>query len=825
MTEMILKMAEIVVLNVFVVSFVYLADTSEYFKKSSYWFRQIIIGVIFGLLAIAGTEFGVNIFGATANVRDAAPLCAGLIFGGPAGIIAGLMGGVERWLAVYWGAGAFTRTACSVSTVFAGLMAAFLRKFMFDNKRPTWFYGLATGLVMEVFHMLSIFLTHMDDMHKAYNVVSTVAVPMITANSIAVMISALVVTFIRKKKTPFVLNGMYHKKSSREITQTFQSWLLGCVVVAFLVTCAFSFVIQTRLSENDTDSLLSLNIEDISADVKDASNENMLRLAHSVANQITDDCYSDDNTDGNFYNEKLNELLTFYNIAEINLIDKNGIIVSSTYPGFIGFDMTSGEQSKAFMVLLNGQTEFVQEYMPITYNSSVSMKYAGVKLDNGGFVQIGYDSEKFHRDIADKVEGATDNLHIGENGGAIICDSDWVIVSDRNGYEGKSLYDTGIWINPVSMKEGITFKSDVYGASAICMYGTTEDYYIITFLPESEAMFTRNMSVYITAFMEVILFAMIFVLIYLLVKKLVVNNILKVNESLSQITKGDLNVKVDVRTNKEFICLSDDINSTVDTLKKYIAEASARIDKELEFAKAIQHSALPSIFPPYPNHKEFDIYARMYPAKEVGGDFYDFYFVDDSHLVFVIADVSGKGIPAALVMMTAKTMIKSLAEGNRDIAEVITKTNDSLCENNDSGMFVTALVGVLDVRSGEVQCVNAGHNPPALCRKGEDFNFYRIAPGLVLAGMEGITYKSYGFMLNPGDTFFLYTDGLNEATNSDGELFGNNRLLASLNTHKDMNMEKLTLLAKSDADAFVGAAPQFDDLTMLAIRYNGFAED
>ena len=146
----------------------------------------------------------------------------------------------------------------------------------------------------------------------------------------------------------------------------------------------------------------------------------------------------------------------------------------------------------------------------------------------------------------------------------------------------------------------------------------------------------------------------------------------------------------------------------------------------------------------------------MYPAKEVGGDFCDFYFVDESHLVFVIADVSGKRYSCSTGNDDSKDNDKKSCRRKQGYCRGHYKTNDSLCENNDSGMFVTALVGVLDVRSGEVQCVNAGHNPPALCRKGEDFNFYRIAPGLVLAGMEGITYKSYGFMLNPGDILSLY---------------------------------------------------------------------
>jgi serine phosphatase RsbU (regulator of sigma subunit) len=333
------------------------------------------------------------------------------------------------------------------------------------------------------------------------------------------------------------------------------------------------------------------------------------------------------------------------------------------------------------------------------------------------------------------------------------------------------------------------------------------------------------MSVYVTVFMEIIVFAAVFVMIYFLIKILVIENIQKINKSLAEITDGNLNVTVNVRTNEEFSSLSDDINSTVITLKRYIAEAAARIDKELEFAKSIQYSALPNVFPPYPNRTEFDIFAEMITAKEVGGDFYDFYLLGKDRLAFLIADVSGKGIPAAMFMMTSKTLIKSLAETGMDVNEVFTHANEKLCENNDAGMFVTAWMGFLDLKTGFVSFANAGHNPPLVRHKNGSFEYLKSGRGFVLAGIEGTRYRKNELQLNEGDQIFLYTDGVTEATDAGNKLYGEERLLNNLNSHKDETAEALCKIIKTDIDKFVGDAPQFDDITMLCIRYKTNMQD
>lgn len=787
---------------------IYLAERTNAARKIPYIARQVLIGIMFGALAIMGTEFGVKIDGAVINARDASPICAGLLFGAPAGIIAGVIGGVERWLAVFWGAGEYTRLACSISTILAGVFAAVLRKYMFDNKKPKWHYCLATAIITEVVHMLMIFLTNMSDVHTAFSFVRACSLPMVAINGLSVMLAGALLSLLSEKE----------RKSSRHnlknISQSFQRWLLMCVTAGFLMTTVFTWALQTELAKNDANELIRLNIEDVREDILEASNKNLLELTREIASRI-------DFTDRT--NAKLLKTLKKeFDVAEINIINQNGIITVSTHNDFLNYDMRGGEQSAEFLVLLDGVTkEYVQSYQPTSSDPTISRKYAGVVLSGGGFVQVAYDAERFQKDIDDVVIGVTRNRHIGESGALIIVGEDWNIVSDRHGNEGRNLNVTGIYIDRSTMPENKTFEAVVYGKQAFCSYILSEGYYIVAVMPLEEAMFSRDISVYITVFMEFVVFGMLFIVVYFLIKKLVVDNMVKINKSLAMITGGNLDTVVNVRTNEEFASLSDDINSTVVTLKHYIAEAAARIDRELEFARSIQHSAIPTVFPPYPGHGEFDIYATMDTAKEVGGDFYDFYFVGENRLGFLIADVSGKGIPAAMFMMTAKTIIKGYAESGKPVDEVFTTANEKLCESNDAGMFVTAWMGVLDTVTGKVEFANAGHNPPLVRHAGGGFEYLRSKPCFILAGMDGIKYRKNEFTLAPGDEIYLYTDGVTEATDSENNLYGEERLLALLNSMGDLSGEEICRAVKADMDAFVGDAPQFDDITMLYLKYNG----
>ena len=248
-------------------------------------------------------------------------------------------------------------------------------------------------------------------------------------------------------------------------------------------------------------------------------------------------------------------------------------------------------------------------------------------------------------------------------------------------------------------------------------------------------------------------------------------------------------------------------------------QKSERISTELNLASDIQANMLPNIFPAFPERNDFDIYATMTPAKEVGGDFYDFFMVDDSHLALVMADVSGKGIPAAMFMVIAKTLIKDHAQLGLQPGYVFTRVNNLLCEGNEAGLFVTAWMGILDLNSGELQYCNAGHNPPVVKLDGE-VQYLHSAPGFVLAGLEDYKYKQFSMHLNHGDKIFLYTDGATEATNIDKELYGEDRLIECLRSQSGKSCADALHAVRADIDKFVGKAEQFDDLTLLAFDFS-----
>ena len=773
-------------------------------KKWRYRVKQIIIGILFGGASAFASSFGVEWLGAVVNVRDAAPLSAGLIFGGPAGIIAGCIGGLYRFFSVYWGAGTYTRLACSLATILAGFMAAGVRKWMFDDKKPNWIYGLCIAIACEVVHMILIFITNMANSSYAFEFVKGATLPMIIGNACAVGLSLFIISLFNIEKNADKTEG---------IANTFQRWLLICIAVAFIATSSFTYILQNGIVKVETQEVFTSAINDVENDVRGKSNAQLLAIAEEVKKDYEKNP-----------SVSLIELTQRYQIKEINVVDEDGIIRKSTEPDSIDYDMTKKEQSNEFVVKLQVQDSFVQDYTPRGKDESVWRKYAAMNLENGGFIQVGYDAEQFHEMLNEFVVDVTKNRHVGTGGFVAVCDENLNMVID-NDYKGNPISSIGI-IPPTEMLNGKTatklYTADVIDgitdASEKYMYvfKFVEGYCIIAAMPETEATFMRDVSVYTAVFMQIIIFATLFVFIYVLIKRVIINNLKKINSSLGRITGGDLNVTVDVRANQEFASLSDDINSTVATLKRYIAEAAARIDKELEYAKQIQLSALPTNFP---EGNDYNIFAQMIAAKEVGGDFYDFYKLNENTVAFLVADVSGKGIPAAMFMMTAKTIIKDLAESGMPVNEIFTKANQKLCENNESGMFVTAWMGILDVPSGKLSFANAGHNPPLLKRADGTFSYLKTRAGFVLAGMEGVRYRVNELTLNKGDRLFLYTDGVSEATNVDNELYGEDRLLSFMNNHMNLEATKLLPQLKNNIDEFVDKAPQFDDITMLVFDY------
>ena len=280
----------------------------------------------------------------------------------------------------------------------------------------------------------------------------------------------------------------------------------------------------------------------------------------------------------------------------------------------------------------------------------------------------------------------------------------------------------------------------------------------------------------------------------------------------------------------EFKTMQQEIHRTDKALKQQMVTIrrmernemeQKQILRELSTAQQIQESMLPHIFPPFPDRKEIDLYASMDPAREVGGDFYDFFFIDDDHLCLIMADVSGKGVPGALFMMFAMRILEDAARKEQSVSEILATTNNSLCANNRAGMFVTVWLGILEISTGVLTAANAGHEYPAVCRNGGSFEIFRDRHGLCAGAMEDVRYREYELRMAPGDKIFVYTDGVPEATAESKEMFGLERMTAALNTCADGSPEEILGGVRSAVDAFVGDAEQFDDLTMLCLTYKG----
>ncbi len=385
-------------------------------------------------------------------------------------------------------------------------------------------------------------------------------------------------------------------------------------------------------------------------------------------------------------------------------------------------------------------------------------------------------------------------------------------------------YMIGVPMETVGWTMLAAFKQDLAAQPVALLrdnYQIIQDDAALTYLEK----FNRSR----TTVMVLLLFVTILMLaVALLLGKRIVQPLNNITRQIASLSEENLEftMRNEYRTGDEIEVLAESFaklsHKTVlylDKVKTVTAEKE-RISTELQMANQIQESMLPSIFPAFPERKEFDIYAVMDPAREVGGDFYDFFLIDEDHLCVVMADVSGKGVPAALFMMISKIILQSCAMLGRSAGEILTKTNEALCSNNKMEMFVTVWLGILEISTGKITAANAGHEYPVVMQNGK-FEILKDKHGLVLGGLDGVKYREYDMQLKPGDKLFLYTDGVVEATRNKNELFGMERMLEALNKKADDRPYEILRSVRVAVDHFVGTDEQFDDLTMLCLEYRG----
>ena len=408
------------------------------------------------------------------------------------------------------------------------------------------------------------------------------------------------------------------------------------------------------------------------------------------------------------------------------------------------------------------------------------------------------------------------------------------LLGDRSGIESyfsdgvRTSWETGIPYN------GYLIHETDFGYNITAVYPVVYEGRVLAFITVESPMRTLESDVngfiftvlIIVSIVSVILFVLTaFILVNLLIKPIktisheaayFVENENEISENLKKIRNRD---EIQVLA-ESVLRMEIGINEYISNLTKVTAEKE-RIGAELNVAAKIQADMLPGVFPAFPGRTEFDLYASMNPAKEVGGDFYDFFMIDDDHIGLVIADVSGKGVPAALFMVIAKTLIKNRALMGGSPSEVLAYANEQLGEGNEAELFVTVWFAIIEISTGKGIAANAGHEHPALRKKDGRFELIRYRHSPAVATMPGMNFREHEFKLNPGDSLYVYTDGVTEATDSSNTLFGTDRMIDSLNKNPDANPETLLKTVRTDIDEFVGDAPQFDDITMLGFKYIG----
>ena len=601
--------------------------------------------------------------------------------------------------------------------------------------------------------------------------------------------------------------------------KTFQKWLFGVVLAAFILTSMGSYMVQTALSRRAAEIFIKVKLNDACAQLDNAcknyeklatfTNERALVYADYLALWLKyqpETIREQNELDGLRKTLKASKLCVF-NAAGVQVAASPGNLKAEPVPASL---VASGHKVRQV---------FTHKFRAANGTDDIEHSVYCSRSDTSGFIFLKFHSHSLneaydHTDIKLFAEG----FRIGAGGGIIIARGNDILCDGMLNIKESKLSEIGL----LSDKKLQTYNNITIDATAF--FGVRRkyrEYCIIGLLPLSELYVHRNQLLLLLSIGYVILFSVIFWAIAALVERKVIRGIERICVSLGKITTGDLHAKADVHSSPEFIQLSCGINSTVNALREAIDEAGRRYENELKLAAAIQSSALPRVDSLRPRPDGVELYATMTAAREVGGDFYDFFWIDDKHFAFLIADVSEKGIPAALCMMSAKTWIKSLAKSRLEPAAVFTEANRMLCFDNDTGMFVTVFFGILELDTGKLTCINAGHNPPLLRRAERNYEFLRLEPDFILGTLPDIEYRQTELTLNAGDRLFLYTDGVTEAINSDEEEFGNKRLLSALKQFSSDVPEELAGHIYGQLNEFSRGCPQYDDITMLILDYPG----
>lgn len=607
--------------------------------------------------------------------------------------------------------------------------------------------------------------------------------------------------------------------------KTFLKWLFFFIVTVFIVTLAISFYIQTRHAYQNAERVILLKIDDAShlmrissenvKEIEETTKNNALIKARIFARLIQLDPTALKET------KKFEAIRKLLDVDELHVSNEKGILTNSIPKRYEGYDMHWAEQSSAFIPALTDPTfELAQNIRGKGISSFEKFQYVGVaRRDKTGLVQIGYKPDRLLNAMKwIDLRELADSFRIGKTGFLLVY-------RDKTLINGQARRKLGIEADDLQV--GQLFNITINNIKYLGYARRINEFLYAGFIPQSEIFISRTSLMTFIILTNFFLFTLVFILVSFLLQKVVIKDISRINRSLDRITQGNLNERIEVDTTEEFTALSKGINATVTALKAANQEMAAKIDSELRLAKMIQTASLPKETSPFPRHHEFGIFGVTEPAETIGGDFYDYILTDDDHLTFLVADVSNKGIPAALLMMKSKTLFENLIVSNLKVNEILSRANDLFCrQNNETAMFVSVLLCQLEISTGKLFCANAGHCPPVVKKEGKSFEFWHIPSGLALGILPDQKYVATTFCLKPEDQLVLYSDGVINAINGNEEPFGEDRLLSALNNPlmQDLDVSQFPGVFNNILSRFTCGVEQADDVTVLNFVYHGASE-
>jgi len=574
--------------------------------------------------------------------------------------------------------------------------------------------------------------------------------------------------------------------------------------------------------------------EDLSQEILKARSAEIGRLIQGYRNEVKTIANRNLFRSGNFEAigkdlvERAHEINPDYEV--LFFADAQGRYITSK--GHTGY---AGDRGYWKAIMEKGQDQAISD--PIISKSTGERHFvvANVVI-NGKGKRIGFVAATVLLKTLSDIAGT---IHIGESGAGWVVDSTGLVVAHPNpalpmklnllqssamGYRGLEKIGQRI-VNGEPGQDSFLRPDGTRLMTIFNPIPNTPGWTFGIVLPQSELMERPERLIQRIAWLMAGMLAIVLLVVVVLSRKITAP-VLLLKEGVHSLSTGNLDHRLDIRTGDEIQELADAFNKMTADLKEHIRNltettaAKERIQSELNVATDIQASLLPRIFPAFPDRPEFDIFASMDPAKEVGGDFYDFFFIDDNNLCFLIADVAGKGVPAALYMMVAKTLLKSEGQRLGEPGQILSCVNNVLAADNDSCMFATVFCAILDTRTGEVRFANAGHNPP-LVIDSQGIRYLSLKSGFVLGPMDDTSYETERLTMQLGDTLFLYTDGVTEATNFADELYGEPQLLAALQSGPKEELTEMIHTIRADVTRHANGAPQSDDVTMVAIKYRG----